>query len=94
MVGVAGFEPTTPCPPDKCANRAALHSDGGLIILFSRGWKPAFSDLSSAEGKYSCNRDHVEDFEAFADLPQGFANLPPLFHRHVFTGRERARLLR
>ena len=27
MVGVAGFEPTTPCPPDKCANRAALHSD-------------------------------------------------------------------
>src|SRR5271165_3678049 len=28
MVGVAGFEPTTPCPPDKCANRAALHSDG------------------------------------------------------------------
>ena len=29
MVGVAGFEPTTPCPPDKCANRAALHSDGG-----------------------------------------------------------------
>src|SRR5277367_373706 len=31
MVGVAGFEPTTPCPPDKCANRAALHSDGALI---------------------------------------------------------------
>ena len=30
MVGVAGFEPTTPCPPDKCANRAALHSDGRL----------------------------------------------------------------
>jgi hypothetical protein len=27
VVGVAGFEPTTPCPPDKCANRAALHSD-------------------------------------------------------------------
>ena len=27
VVGVAGFEPTTPCPPDKCANQAALHSD-------------------------------------------------------------------
>ena len=21
LVGVAGFEPTTPCPPDKCATR-------------------------------------------------------------------------
>jgi hypothetical protein len=21
MVGAAGFEPTTPCPPDKCATR-------------------------------------------------------------------------
>ena len=31
MVGVAGFEPTTPCPPDKCANRAALHSDWALL---------------------------------------------------------------
>src|ERR1700722_1755854 len=31
MVGVAGFEPTTPSPPDYCANRAALPSDGALI---------------------------------------------------------------
>lgn len=28
MVGARGFEPPTPCPPDKCANRAALRSDG------------------------------------------------------------------
>src|ERR1700722_11885972 len=28
MVGVAGFEPTTPPPPHSCANPAALHSDG------------------------------------------------------------------
>ena len=27
MVGARGFEPPTPCPPDKCANRAALRSD-------------------------------------------------------------------
>jgi hypothetical protein len=27
MVGAAGFEPTTPCLPDKCANRAALRPD-------------------------------------------------------------------
>ena len=26
LVGVAGFEPATPCPPDMCANRAALYS--------------------------------------------------------------------
>ena len=25
MVGVAGFEPTTPCSQSRCANRTALH---------------------------------------------------------------------
>ena len=25
MVGIAGFEPATSCPPDKCANPAALY---------------------------------------------------------------------
>ena len=24
VVGLTGFEPATPCPPDKCANQAAL----------------------------------------------------------------------
>ena len=24
LVGLTGFEPATPCPPDKCANQAAL----------------------------------------------------------------------
>src|ERR1700684_3795383 len=41
MVGVAGFEPTTPCPPDKCANRAALHSDEALIEKGLGPRKPA-----------------------------------------------------
>lgn len=27
LVGAAGFEPTTPSPPDWCANRAALRSE-------------------------------------------------------------------
>ncbi len=27
MVGMTGFEPATPSPPDWCANRAALHPD-------------------------------------------------------------------
>ena len=28
LVGAAGFEPTTPSPPDWCANQAALRSEG------------------------------------------------------------------
>ncbi len=39
MVGVAGFEPTTPCPPDKCANRAALHSDWRRYSEAARRWQ-------------------------------------------------------
>ena len=27
MVGVAGFEPTTPCSQSRCANRTALHPE-------------------------------------------------------------------
>ncbi len=27
FVGVAGFEPTTPCSQSRCANRTALHPD-------------------------------------------------------------------
>jgi hypothetical protein len=27
MVGLAGFEPTTSCPPDKRANQAALQPE-------------------------------------------------------------------
>src|SRR4051812_3879110 len=28
LVGLTGFEPATPCPPDKCANQAALQPVG------------------------------------------------------------------
>jgi hypothetical protein len=31
LVGAAGFEPTTPSPPDWCANRAAPRPDRTLI---------------------------------------------------------------
>ena len=27
FVGVAGFEPTTPCSQSRCANRTALHPE-------------------------------------------------------------------
>lgn len=30
MVGVVGFEPTTPCSQSTCANQAALHTDKSL----------------------------------------------------------------
>src|SRR5690606_31202828 len=32
LVGVAGFEPTTTCPPDKCATRLRYTPDRGAII--------------------------------------------------------------
>src|ERR1700761_9500804 len=34
MVGAAGFEPTTPSPPDWCANQAAPRSDIDLSGAF------------------------------------------------------------
>ncbi len=34
MVGAIGFEPTTPGPPDRCANRAAPRSDSLKLYLY------------------------------------------------------------
>ena len=31
MVGVAGFEPATPCSQSRCANRTALHPEINTI---------------------------------------------------------------
>ncbi len=30
LVGVAGFEPATPCSQSRCANRTALHPEDGM----------------------------------------------------------------
>src|SRR5690606_10628926 len=38
MVGVAGFEPTTTCPPDKCATRLRYTPDWLRIIP---AWRPS-----------------------------------------------------
>ena len=32
FVGVAGFEPTTPCSQSRCANRTALHPETVLSL--------------------------------------------------------------
>jgi hypothetical protein len=45
MVGARGFEPPTPCPPDKCANRAALRSDGSAYRVGLRRMQCAFRTL-------------------------------------------------
>ncbi len=31
-IGVAGFEPTTPCSQSRCANRTALHPEEVLFL--------------------------------------------------------------
>ncbi len=34
-VGVAGFEPATPCSQSRCANRTALHPENGMSVSVS-----------------------------------------------------------
>src|SRR6478672_5550653 len=37
LVGAAGFEPTTPSPPDWCANQAAPRSDTVFLRAYTSG---------------------------------------------------------
>ena len=39
VVGVAGFEPTTPCPPDKCATRLRYTPNALIISHFQKKCK-------------------------------------------------------
>ena len=39
FVGVAGFEPTTPCSQSRCANRTALHPENFGVIISKSGAK-------------------------------------------------------
>ena len=39
-VGVAGFEPTTPCSQSRCANRTALHPECFLSLLSDSNQRP------------------------------------------------------
>ncbi len=43
MVGVAGFEPTTLCPPDKCATRLRYTPTGALSSRNLVMWQPSGS---------------------------------------------------
>ena len=39
FVGVAGFEPTTPCSQSRCANRTALHPESFFIFSIALSLK-------------------------------------------------------
>ena len=44
LVGVAGFEPTTPCPPDKCATRLRYTPNRNIIPYFQKNCKGAYNN--------------------------------------------------
>ncbi len=47
MVGVKGFEPSTPWSQTRCANQAALHSEKPAVMVFlSVRFYPITADLS------------------------------------------------
>lgn len=48
VVGMAGFEPTTPCPPDKCATRLRYIPNTTLLYIFYFG----LQDFLFIFGKY------------------------------------------
>ena len=47
FVGVAGFEPTTPCSQSRCANRTALHPESLLEVFSSKAMQRYASFLNS-----------------------------------------------
>ena len=75
MVGVVGFEPTTPCSQSRCANRTALHPDG------EGEDKPAGPDPGitgrQPENPSSFPRNHVTLNRCPAIEAGGPANHPP-----------------
>ena len=34
LVGMTGFEPATPVPPERCANQTALHPDSEKMVAY------------------------------------------------------------
>ena len=59
MVGAAGFEPTTPCPPDKCATGLRYAPTFRVLGGFRAISKPALSwRLHPANGAEFAQADH------------------------------------
>ncbi len=52
MVGAAGFEPTTLCPPDKCATRLRYAPTRGMP--YPRGAFDASGDFACSGGEAIC----------------------------------------
>ena len=46
MVGIVGFEPTTPCSQSRCANQAALHPvTMGIIAYIMKNTKKKLREI-------------------------------------------------
>ena len=60
MVGMAGFEPTAPRPPDECSGQAELHPDGWRVSDSNRPrWvHAAQTHTSSPSGRGGGTRTH------------------------------------
>ena len=53
LVGVAGFEPATPCSQSRCASRAALYPEVGVSVSVGVLRSVCVAILSNCGCKYS-----------------------------------------
>ena len=61
-VGLAGFEPTTPCPPDKCANKLRYSPLQALSLL---GFSCSRLNPKQKQNNESPSRQEDKRSEAF-----------------------------
>src|SRR3954452_11845788 len=101
FVGLTGFEPATPCPPDKCANQAALQP----VLIFGRASLPEGCAGPSTLGHYLLDavraagaQDRIRTL-AHTDLDEGYgavveltsADVAGILQQGCVQGRGRAR---
>ena len=67
IVGVAGFEPTTPCSQSRCANRTALHPDN--IRLFTKAMQRyTFLLIHASISKTFFLFNNIQSLETFSQF--------------------------
>ncbi len=84
MVGAAGFEPTTPCPPDKCATGLRYAPTGTPIrssvfcgqeqngLCRAKCGKSAFAGFPLREPNFARSAENIGSFKSFSLLETGF----------------------
>ena len=78
MVGVVGFEPTTPCSQSTCANQAALHTDESLWKIRSVQYFVCYlSELLHTDFHYLATGLGIEpsQYGGQSTMPSHLANL-------------------